>query len=265
MKASSVSLVLGLAVLLFGMTVSAVSLSVSPHRELFLRKDSVSLSCVEDGRTPDGWTVKRTTRGQTQTCDGVRQDFGGLNGSSCIVPNLVSSDSGVYWCETGAGQRSARVNISVSSASVFLELPELPVIVGSDVTLRCKSRASSTQTVFFYSNESYIGHGLSGELTISDVQHSHEGLYWCSTGLSWSYRTWLSVTDPPPPHHLSVAGLLSHLVVICLYCISTVLMVRICCSRRRGNKQAVSMEMDPGVEGGQRVAEELYYTTVHDF
>ncbi|XP_068579537.1 uncharacterized protein [Cebidichthys violaceus] len=262
MKASSVSLVLGLAVLLFGLTVSAVFLSVRPYRPLFLRGDAVSLSCVDDRQTVDGWTVKRTAGGQTQTCDGGQQDFGGFDGSSCIIRRLFPSDSGVYWCETRAGQRSVQVNVNVSGHSVFLELPTLPVIAGSDVTLRCKTRDSSTQTVYFFSNGSFIGLGLTGELTISDVQRPHEGLYWCSTGLlSTSSKTWMSVVDPPPPPPLSVARLLCPLVVVCLYCMSTVLMVSIYC--RRGNRPAA--EMDHGVDGGQRAAEELGYVTEHDF
>ncbi|XP_031722288.1 low affinity immunoglobulin gamma Fc region receptor II-like [Anarrhichthys ocellatus] len=263
MKASSVSLVLGLAALLFELTVSAVFLSVSPNRQQFLRRDAVSLSCVDDGQTVDGWAVKRTTGGQTQTCDGGQQDFGGFNGSSCIIPHLFSSDSGVYWCETRAAQRSVQVNISVSGHSVLLEFPKLPVIAGSDVTLRCKTRESSSQLVYFFSNRSFIGFGLAGEFTISDVQRSDEGLYWCSTGLfSKSSKTWMSVVDPPPLH-LSVVGLICPLVVFCLYCMSTILMVSIYCSRKRGNEPGV--ETEHGVEGGQRVAEELGYVTEHDF
>ncbi|KAK9516186.1 hypothetical protein VZT92_024133 [Zoarces viviparus] len=263
MKASSVSLVLGLAALLFEPTVSAVFLSVSPNRQLFLRRDAVSLSCVDGGQTVDGWAVKRTAGGQTQTCDGGQQDFGGFNGSSCIIPHLFPSDSGVYWCETGAAQRSVQVNISVSGHSVFLEFPKLPVIAGSDVTLRCKTRESSSQLVYFFSKGSFIGLGLAGEFTISDVQRSDEGLYWCSTGLfSTSSETWMSVVDPPPPPPpptLSVVGLICPLVVVvCLYCMSTVLMVSIYCSRKRGNEPAV--ETEHGVEGGQRG-----YVTEHDF
>ncbi|XP_049928908.1 uncharacterized protein LOC126407761 isoform X1 [Epinephelus moara] len=197
MKASSVSLILGLAVLLFGPTVSAVSLDARPNRQLYFRRESVCLTCVEDGQTVDGWTVKRTAGGQTQTCGGGQEDFGRIVGSSCIVPQLYLSDSGVYWCESRAGQRSVQVNISVTDYSVMLELPKLPVFIGSDVTLRCRTRDGSTQTAYFHKNDSYIGYGDAGEFTISDVQQSDEGFYRCSSGVfSWSARRWLSVTDP---------------------------------------------------------------------
>ncbi|XP_038560959.1 junctional adhesion molecule C-like [Micropterus salmoides] len=179
MKAPSVSLLLGPAVLLFGLPVSAVFLNVSPNHQVFFKRDSVSLSCVEDGQTVDGWTVKRTAGGLTQTCGGGQQDFGRLNGSSCNISTLFPSDNGVYWCENRAGQRSVQVSISVSDRSVILELPRHPVPVGSHVTLHCKTRESYTQTVYFFRNESFLGTGQTGEFTISDVQPSHEGLYWC--------------------------------------------------------------------------------------
>ncbi|KAL7402073.1 hypothetical protein ABVT39_009043 [Epinephelus coioides] len=156
--------------------------------------------------------------------------------------------------------------------SVMLELPKLPVFIGSDVTLRCRTKDGSTQTAYFHKNDSYLGYGDAGEFTISDVQQSDEGFYRCSSGLfSWSARRWLSVTDspppspPPPPPSLSVIRLLCHLVVAFPYCISTVLMVSVCCGKRTGNKPAVSKELDPRAEGGQGLAEEDNYVSEHDF
>lgn len=86
-----------------------VSLNISPKRELYLRRDSVSLSCVYGGWTVDGWAVRRLTG---------EQHFGWTDGSSCIVSQLHPSDSGVYWCETSAGQWSDPVNISVSGTEI---------------------------------------------------------------------------------------------------------------------------------------------------
>ncbi|XP_070686555.1 low affinity immunoglobulin gamma Fc region receptor II-like [Pempheris klunzingeri] len=269
MKVPAFSLLLGLPVLLLGWTDSAVFLNVSPDQRLFLRRDSVSLSCVDDGLTVDGWTVKRTTRGQTQSCDGDQQAFGMMHGSSCIIQRLFPADSGVYWCESNAGQRSAQVNVNVSDRSIILEMPQLPVIVGSKVTLHCKTKSASPQTVYFFRNDSFLGTGQAGEFTISDVQSSHEGFYWCSSGLlSESSKSWLSVRDPPPPDtpSLSLVKLLCHLVAICPYCITTILMVSIYYSKRKG----VSMETDPRVEHSQRMDEEYdditaNVTTEHDF
>ncbi|GLD46299.1 uncharacterized protein AKAME5_002950300 [Lates japonicus] len=92
--------------LLSGLTVSAVSLNVSPNRLQFFIGESISLRC-EGQVVSDGQTVKRTRGGQTEDC--------GPAGSSCIISDLSSSDSGVYWCEDRAGQRRDEVNITVIS------------------------------------------------------------------------------------------------------------------------------------------------------
>ncbi|CAI5657559.1 unnamed protein product [Oreochromis niloticus] len=61
---------------------------------------------------------------------------------------------------------------------VILEIPALPVRTGSDVILRCRQRNGATAAYFFI-NGSH--HGLKPEHIITKVQHSHEGLYSCST------------------------------------------------------------------------------------
>ncbi|GAA6227665.1 uncharacterized protein LOC108903068 isoform X2 [Lates japonicus] len=140
--------------------------------------------------------------------------------------------------------------VTVSAgASVTLELPELPVFAGSDVTLRCKTGRSSKQTAYFFRNGTYLGYRLNGEFIINNIQPSHEGFYSCSTGLfSASFKSWLSVRDPPPSSPsppLPLAMLFCHLVVICLYCIPTALMVSIYCSRRRGKRDSHLHEDEP--------------------
>ncbi|KAG8012400.1 hypothetical protein GBF38_020141, partial [Nibea albiflora] len=133
---------------------------------------------------------------------------------------------------------------SRSDRSVSLEFPN-PAIAGSDVTLRCKTRDSSTYVWYFFRNGSFFGHTQTGEFTINNVQHSDE--------------------DPDAPPMLLVR-LLCHLVVVCLYFISTILMVSIYCSKRKGNNTAIAMEIDSRVEGGQgRSVDHDYVTTVHNF
>ncbi|CAI5657343.1 unnamed protein product [Oreochromis niloticus] len=104
----------GVCVLLLSApTVSAVSLSVSPNlQQVFSGSSSVYLSCVDDGQTADGWTVKRTRGGLTEDC-GAAAGFGRLLGSSCVLDRSVSSD-GSYFCENSSGQQSDEVSISVS-------------------------------------------------------------------------------------------------------------------------------------------------------
>ncbi|CAK6982077.1 uncharacterized protein LOC115775678 isoform X2, partial [Scomber scombrus] len=70
----------------------------------------------------------------------------------------------------------------------------------------------------------------------------------------------------PPPPPFSVVRLFCHLVVISPYCISSVLMVSIYCSRRTGNRPAVSMETsqrDAGGQGSDGDYDDV--TTEHDF
>ncbi len=92
---------------------SSVSLNVSPNRQQFFTGESVSLSCEEEEGSV-GWTLKRLSVVQTETC-GATKGFGRLNGSSCIVSDLSPLlDRGIYWCEHCSGQRSIKVTITVS-------------------------------------------------------------------------------------------------------------------------------------------------------
>ncbi|XP_035004940.1 low affinity immunoglobulin gamma Fc region receptor II-like [Hippoglossus stenolepis] len=240
----SVSLLLGLSVLLLsGLTVSAVSLSVSPNLQQFFSKDSVSLSCVEGGQT-GGQIMKRTAGGQTGGCG---QNFETMNGSSCSFPHLSCSDSGVYWCETSDGQKSQQVNISVRDDPVILQIPALPVHTGSDVTLRCKSKNGYCETAYFFRDKVYLSSELEEKWIVRDVRRTDEGNYSCSTETYESPHSWLRVAAPPPPPS-SVFRLFCLLVVVCLFCICSVIMMSRCCSRMTENKSAVSMEMTPCVE-----------------
>uniref|UniRef100_A0A4W6DSG1 Ig-like domain-containing protein n=1 Tax=Lates calcarifer TaxID=8187 RepID=A0A4W6DSG1_LATCA len=181
MKTPSVSLLLGVSVLLLsGLTVSAVSLNVSPNRLQFFKGESVSLRC-EGQVVSDGQTVKRTRGGQTEDC-GPASGFGRFDGSSCNISGLSLSDSGGYWCEDRADQ----INISVintvtdkAGVPVILEIPALPVMTGSDVTLRCRDKDNNRFKAFFFRDGKDLGSGPDGELPLSKVQQSHEGLYWC--------------------------------------------------------------------------------------
>ncbi|KAL4009301.1 hypothetical protein ACER0C_003153 [Sarotherodon galilaeus] len=211
MKTAAVTLLFCVFVLLLSaLTVSTVSLSVSPNlQQFFSGSSSVSLSCVDDdGQTVDGWTVKRTREGLSEDC-GAAAGFGRLLGSSCVLdfPTVSSAD---YWCLSSFGQRSDDVSISSSEKGVILEIPALPVIKGSDVTLRCRQLNGEMVTAYFFSSGHLLGSGYK-EHTISNVQQSNEGLYWCATDLAGpSPQSLLKIRDPPttavrssvahPPH-----------------------------------------------------------------
>ncbi|KAM8748313.1 roundabout homolog 2-like [Acanthopagrus schlegelii] len=285
MKASSVALLLDLAVLLVsGLAVSAISLNVSPNRQQFFSGESVRLSCEKHGNSA-GWTLKRISFIRTETCE-ADEGFGTLNGSTCIISDLsLSSGQGVYWCEHHSGQRSTTITITVSERPFIMEIPALPVMAGSDVTLRCRDRHGSTVPVNFFKfgrHTAPFKAAPNGEFTIRNVQQSDEGYYWCSTDQTTSPSSKLSVRAASlPPTNSSaplsaspLVKLLCHLVAISPYCVSTGLMVSICCCRKTGSNRAWNSELQqnspPTLTSGTVTMEMVNehaddITTVHNF
>ncbi|KAK2863607.1 hypothetical protein Q5P01_003140 [Channa striata] len=202
----SVSLLLGVSgLVLSGLTLAEVFVNVSPNRAQFFTGESVSLSC--DGVQGSAeWTLKRGRYKKNETCGPVKKDFGLFDGSSCIMSNLSpESDSGLYWCEDGAGQKSPKVDIHVSD-HVILEIPALPVMSGSDVTLRCRSRYESYSVDFIWrervSGDKRELDYLPSTFTIVNVQRSDEGVYRCTATeidmVMLSGESRLMVRDPAP-------------------------------------------------------------------
>ncbi|XP_031647437.1 Fc receptor-like protein 5 isoform X3 [Oncorhynchus kisutch] len=169
----------------------SASLSVSPDRSQFFEYESVSLSCEVQGNSA-GWRVMRNTlRGNLSECN---TDWGKQQGSSCIV-SLIPSDSGMYWCESGSGEHSNAVNITVPAGAVILESPVRPVTEGYSVTLRCRHQGTpSDLTADFYKDGSLIRTETTGEMTIPAVSKSDEGLYKCTSSEGESPESWMTVT-----------------------------------------------------------------------
>ncbi|XP_042185228.1 Fc receptor-like protein 5 [Oncorhynchus tshawytscha] len=168
------------------------SLGVSPDRSQFFKYESVSLSCEVQGKSA-GWRLKRyTVSGERSDC-GIK--WGKPQGSSCNG-SLIPSDSGVYWCESGSGEHSNAVNITVHAGAVLLESPALPVTEGDSVTLRCRYQGTpSNLTADFYKDGSLIRNATTGEMTIPAVSKSDEGLYKCTNSSSEgeSPESWMTV------------------------------------------------------------------------
>ncbi|XP_032364077.1 low affinity immunoglobulin gamma Fc region receptor II-b isoform X2 [Etheostoma spectabile] len=228
-----------------------VSLTVSPSSSQMFKGQSVSLSCEEDDSSA-GWTLRRNTTRDTRTqCE----DWGSPAGSSCIITYMVSSDSGVYWCESREGATSTSISITVPGGPVILQSPVLPVTEGQDLTLHCRTKTSSNLTASFSKDDSFIRTGPAGHMTIPHVSRSDEGLYRCSissVGESPPSRVSVSETSDPPTSNPPtsdpvplVLRLVCHLVVFCPYCISTFIMVSLCRCRTTGNDLSVSMVMTP--------------------
>ncbi|XP_071234945.1 low affinity immunoglobulin gamma Fc region receptor III-A-like [Salvelinus alpinus] len=219
-------------------TVDSSSLSVNPERCQFFEFESVSLSCEVQGNSA-GWRLKRyTVSGERSDCGG---NWGKPEGSSCIV-SLIPSYSGVYWCESGSGEHSNAVNITVHDGAVILESPALPVTEGDSVTLRCRYQGiPSGLTAVFYKDGSIIRAESSGEITIPAVSKSDEGLYKCATSKGESPESWMTVTDAgsspiPSPAvpvlSMSLPRLLCSLLVGSPYLLVTIILLVKCCRSR---------------------------------
>ncbi|XP_067117627.1 protein turtle homolog A-like, partial [Osmerus mordax] len=218
------------------------SLTVSPSRSQFFEFESVSLSCEDQGSSAGG-RVWRTTEGRSSECGA---GWGSLVGSSCNLKDLYTGDSGVYWCESGSGEHSHAVNITVHDGAVILESPVLPVNQGQAVTLRCRYQTPpSDLTAAFYKDGSLVRTEAAGEMTIPAVSASDAGLYRCSNSeLGGSPESWLAVgarppppSPPPPPAPaplLSLPRLLCSILVTCPYLVVTVLLLEMCCRSRGG-------------------------------
>ncbi|XP_031647431.1 Fc receptor-like protein 2 [Oncorhynchus kisutch] len=214
-------------------------LSVSPDRSQFFKYESFSLSCEDQGNSA-GWRVMRNAeRGNVSECN---TEWGKQQGSSCIVL-LIPSDSGVYWCESGSGEHSNVVNITVPAGAVILESPALPVTERDSVTLSCRYQGTlSNLTADFYKDGSLIRTETTGEMTIPAVSKSDEGLYKCTNSEGESPESWMTVTVPAPIPSpavlvlsMSLPRLLCSLLVGSPYLLVTIiLMVKGCRSRTQG-------------------------------
>ncbi|XP_045567709.1 Fc receptor-like protein 5 isoform X2 [Salmo salar] len=206
------------------------SLSLSPDRSQFFEYESVSLSCEVQGNSARWRVVRNTTRGILSEC---HTDWGKQQGSSCNV-SLTPSDSGVYWCESGSGEHSNAVNITVHAGPMILESPALPVTEGDSVTLRCRYQETpSDLTAVFYKDGSLIRAETTGEMTIPAVSKSDEGLYKCYNSKGDSPESWMTVTVPVLS--MSLPRLLCSLLVGSPYLLVTIiLLVKYCRSRAQG-------------------------------
>ncbi|XP_062305942.1 basement membrane-specific heparan sulfate proteoglycan core protein-like [Osmerus eperlanus] len=194
---------------------SSVSLSVSTNRSQHLVSDSVSLSCELKGNST-GWTLRRYTGRELYTvCSSVK---GSTTGSTYRIQSLNKIHSGVFWCESGSGEYSNAVNITVHVVPVILESPVHPVTEGDSVTLRCRHKTPpSSPKVDFYKDGNLIRNETTGEMTIPAVSQSDEGLYKCTySDREESPQSWLLVRGSVLPYsnREGAVGLMEGLVVI---------------------------------------------------
>uniref|UniRef100_A0A673IUP7 Ig-like domain-containing protein n=1 Tax=Sinocyclocheilus rhinocerous TaxID=307959 RepID=A0A673IUP7_9TELE len=204
----------------------SVSLVVSPSRSQHFSSDSLSLSC-EDQSNSAGWTVRRYTDRNTEDCS--KQ-----TGSSCRIVSLSTSDSGVYWCQSESGEKRHPLNITVHDGDVILESSVDPVIEGDTLTLHCLHRSTNSPILRadFYKDGSLVQNQTTGEMNITPVSKSHEGLYYCKTERGQSLHSWISVRVSGSGQ-ISVFNILSFLLAACPYLLATVVLL-FKCYRARG-------------------------------
>ncbi|XP_028971344.2 Fc receptor-like protein 5 [Esox lucius] len=173
---------------------STVSLTVNPNRTQHFTRTSVSLSCEEIGNST-GWRLMRyTDRGTESECLSF---WGTIEGSTCNISCPLTRDSGVYWCESGSGENSNAVNITVTDGHVILESPIHPVTEGDTVTLVCKHRTTISNIIKadFYKDGVLIRKVTTGAMTFPVVLKSDEGFYKCKSNEGESPGSWVTVRD----------------------------------------------------------------------
>uniref|UniRef100_A0A8C1XK58 Ig-like domain-containing protein n=1 Tax=Cyprinus carpio TaxID=7962 RepID=A0A8C1XK58_CYPCA len=95
-----------------------VSLIISPSRTQHFTSVSLSLSC-EDQSNSDRWRVRRYTESE-QWEDCSSSVWGSQTGSTCTISSTITSDTGVYWCQSESGENYHPVNITVHCESVCI-------------------------------------------------------------------------------------------------------------------------------------------------
>ncbi|KTF73403.1 hypothetical protein cypCar_00041867 [Cyprinus carpio] len=175
-----------------------VSLIISPSRSQHFTSVSLSLSC-EDQSNSDRWRVKRYTDSE-QWEDCSSSVWGSQTGSTCTISSTITSDTGVYCCQSESGENYHPVNITVHSG-VILESPVHPVTEGDTLTLRCLYQFTTPPNLRadFYKDGSLIQNQTT-EMIISNVSKSHEGFYYCKhSERGESPKSWISFRDIPKP------------------------------------------------------------------
>ncbi|XP_047240978.1 uncharacterized protein LOC124880102 isoform X2 [Girardinichthys multiradiatus] len=214
-----------------------VSFTVSPDREQHSPSVSVTLSC---GTNSAEWRVMKFSEkgyiANIENCPGLWT----TTGSSCTFSTHLRHQSGVYWCESGSGEFSNAVNISVHNRDLLLVSPVHPVTEGTSVILICKQRGENTlSNVIFYNNEKLVQNDSRGELNISAVSQSDEGFYKCEHSGKVSPQSWMAVQAASRPESslfivLLVTGSVGGVILI--------IFLLLLCHFRQSKEQPVSKD-----------------------
>ncbi|PWA13908.1 hypothetical protein CCH79_00018514, partial [Gambusia affinis] len=167
-------------------------LRLFPSRSQFFLYESLTLSC--EGNSSEFRVRRNTSKQINEFCP---QYLTQIDKTECISSELYETDSGVYWCESAAGERSDAVYIRVTDGPLILDSPEHPVSEGENLTLHCRFRPPlSSSLTGFYRNGVLVGSSSTGRFTIRSVSKSDEGFYKCNASeVGESAETWVAVRE----------------------------------------------------------------------
>ncbi|XP_036843301.1 basement membrane-specific heparan sulfate proteoglycan core protein-like isoform X9 [Oncorhynchus mykiss] len=249
----------------------SVSLTVLPNRTQHFTSKSLSLSCELKGNST-GWRLKRHT--ETAWLPECVSTWRSITESTCTITSLDTWYSGVFWCESGSGEYSNAVNITVNDGDVILESPVHPVTEGDSVPLTCTFRHQGTNPnpkTDFYKDGTLIKNETTGEMTIPTVSKSDEGFYKCKSDEGESPESWVTVRAPGSSTSVLVAVVVGLVVAGVLLVILLVLLVRYqnrkgsCFNRIFWPPQPQRTNQDPQQDQGstQGQAPDTVYTCLH--
>ncbi|XP_071235015.1 low affinity immunoglobulin gamma Fc region receptor III-A-like [Salvelinus alpinus] len=176
--------------------------------------------------------MRYTERGVESGCV---SNWGSITGSTCPIRSTYTWYSGVFWCESGSGEYSNAVNITVDAGDMILESPVHPVTEGDSVTLRCKYwTTSSNIKADFYKDGVLIKNETTGEMTIPAVSKSDEGFYKCKyPDKGESPESWVTVRiSPGSVVSISLPRLLCGLLVVSPFLLVSIMLMVKCCRPR---------------------------------
>ncbi|XP_072314781.1 uncharacterized protein [Eucyclogobius newberryi] len=238
------------------------SLWVSPDRAQHFTDDVITLSCGFNSTGADR-TLYRSFYNNTITTQ-QRYYYKSKDKSKCEF-RLRDKTRAVFWCESGSGEMSNAVNISVHSDIILLS-PVRAVMEGQSVSLSCKLRTGTFTSVQFYKNGNIIQNGTNPEFNISAVSRSDQGFYKCEgqrklwTKTVTSAESWMSIksaakADLSPLPVMWVVG------PVCAGLFLFILLLLLWrCSQTKGKSS--SSENDEGNEG-QDNQQQLYSSLLH--
>ncbi|XP_045919914.1 uncharacterized protein LOC123979847 [Micropterus dolomieu] len=233
---------------------SSASLTVSPDRVQHFTSDSVSLSC--EGNSTE-WRVRRFTEDDYPSYSSYCSYWGTMTGSTCSINSYWQSDA-VYWCESGSGEFSNAVNITIQNEHIILVSPVRPVTEGDPVSLSCKFRTEKlVSDVFFYRNDKLIQNDSRRELNISAVLKSDEGFYKCQHSGEESAQSWMSVKVSRPESSSVPVPL-----IVGLVCGIVLILLLLLLYRYRPSKDSCSIRPIQS-ESTNRGSAENYSSPVH--